>query len=79
MKNILLAVIVTTSLISCTKECETTNPVCLETPPTSELCLAHFERWFYNDQTNTCEKISYSGCSVKGFETKEECKECDCN
>jgi hypothetical protein len=79
MNNLLLAATLTIGLISCSKECESVNPICKETPPTQELCLAYFERWFYNEQTNNCEKISYSGCSIKGFETKIECQECGCN
>ena len=79
MKNFLLAVTFIVGLSSCTKECETINPVCKETPATDELCLAVFERWFYNEKTNNCEQLSYSGCSEYGFETKIECEECDCN
>ena len=81
MKNFLFIIIVTvtTGLFSCTKECESTNPICKESPPTTEICLAVFERWFYNEETNSCEQKSYSGCSEYGFETKVECEECECN
>lgn len=61
-------------------ECESIdNPICNETPPTNEECLAYFNPWFYNGETNTCEQISYSGCSAKGFETKAACETCKCN
>jgi hypothetical protein len=66
-------------LISCTKDCEPQIATCNEKPPTDELCEAYFERWFYDKDKNKCEQIGYSGCSQKGFETKEECKECECN
>ena len=65
---------------SCQNDCEMSNdPVCLETPPTDELCLAAFERWFYVEATSQCELIGYSGCSQKGFATEEACTSCGCN
>ncbi len=79
MKNFLLAITLTLGLSSCSKECETTNPVCNESAPTAEICLAVFQRWFYNEETNSCEQITYSGCSEYGFETKAACQECECN
>ena len=63
---------------SCKKECEINNPVCLETPPTDEVCQAYFERWFYNKGSDKCEMIGYSGCSQKGFESQGECENCGC-
>ncbi len=65
-------------LISCNKDCEVTNSVCNETPPTNELCHAAFDRWFYDKESNKCEQIGYSGCSLKGFATEQECEECKC-
>ncbi len=55
------------------------NPTCQETPPMDEECLAHFNTWFYDSDTNTCEQIAYSGCNAKGFETKAACESCKCN
>ncbi|MEN8249563.1 MAG: BPTI/Kunitz domain-containing protein [Bacteroidota bacterium] len=55
---------------------ELKNMTCYDTPPTDEMCTAYFERWFYNESTNSCEKIGYSGCSQYGFETQEECEKC---
>lgn len=49
---------------------------CRDTVPTSELCQAAFQRWFYNPNHNNCELISYSGCSQKGFASKEDCEKC---
>lgn len=68
------------SIVSCEKEkdCQDTNPVCIETPPTDELCEAYFQRWFYNNEIKSCEQVGYSGCSQYGFETKEECENCGC-
>jgi hypothetical protein len=45
----------------------------------NEACQAYFQTWFYNKNTNSCEQIGYSGCSSKGFPTKEECEACKCN
>jgi len=60
-------------------DCTTTdNPVCQESVPTNELCQAAFQTWFFNPDTRICEQIGYSGCSPKGFATKEECEACDC-
>lgn len=62
---------------SCKKsECVAVDERCNDTPPTQEMCTAHFERWFYNASTNTCVLVPYSGCSVKGFETEAECNSC---
>jgi hypothetical protein len=65
--------------ISCSKkECEIKNPICNEIVPTNELCAAVFKRWFYDAGLNSCKEISYSGCSKKGFATKQECEQCKC-
>lgn len=66
------------NLVGCSKDCESQSTTCSETPLTGEDCLAFFQRWFYNKETNTCERVGYSGCSLKGFDTEEECKECAC-
>ena len=84
MKNILiLASLVLLSFSSCNKKncptnCAPQNAACADVPPTNELCQAAFNRWFYNSTTGQCAQIGYSGCSQKGFETKQECDECDC-
>ena len=49
---------------------------CSDTVPTDELCLAYFERWFYDDATQTCTEIGYSGCEEYGFSTQAECEDC---
>ena len=82
MKNIVfLAFLLAIVFIipSCEKDCDFDNPVCAETPPTDEACLAYFERWFYDSEANKCEKIGYSGCTQKGFATMEECESCGCD
>ncbi|RQO32175.1 hypothetical protein DBR32_00745 [Taibaiella sp. KBW10] len=65
-------------LSSCSKKCKTAGGACNDTVPTNEACLAYFQRWFYNPQTNTCELKAYSGCSAKGFATEAECNTCKC-
>ena len=68
------------TLISCKEDnCVSLDPICNETVPTNEVCLAVFERWFYDSSTSSCEKIGYSGCEEYGFATKEECETCQCN
>lgn len=67
------------ALGSCKSPCEPENPVCYETPPENELCQAAFNRWFFDAESNSCEQIGYSGCSARGFATKEDCEACKCN
>ncbi|MGB0934060.1 MAG: BPTI/Kunitz domain-containing protein [Lishizhenia sp.] len=76
-KNILLLSILTT--FSCKKDVCTVPSACTDLPNQTGVCLAYFESWFYNESTNQCEKIGYSGCNANGFETKEECELCACN
>ena len=66
------------TLVVCKKDCGSKVATCQEEPP-NEPCLAYFETWFYNQTNNNCEKIGYSGCSKKGFETENDCKQCECN
>ena len=49
---------------------------CNETPPTDETCEAWFTRWFYDKSTGSCTEIGYSGCTMKGFESKDACEAC---
>lgn len=72
-------------LISCNDiedekfECDNTNLGCSQVPPTNEICLAFFQKWFYDNQSKTCNMVSYSGCSDLGFKTKVECEACNCD
>jgi len=52
---------------------------CTVQPPTNEICAAYFENWFFNNTSNTCELIGYSGCNPHGFDTQAECETCICN
>lgn len=52
---------------------------CYDRPPKREMCDAFFVRWFYNEGTNRCEQIGYSGCTQAGFETQRECEACRCD
>ena len=47
-------------------------------PPQDELCQAYFERWFFDENSNTCQLIGYSGCSETGFASQEDCQQCLC-
>lgn len=79
MKKVIFGLAIFAGVYACKKDCNNINQTCKETPPKTEVCTAYFERWFYNEQTNKCEKKAYSGCSEYGFETESECKECECN
>ena len=76
---LIMLLTLTIGLTNCSKGCESKVATCNESPPDDEECLAFFDRWFYNSDKNKCEEIGYSGCSQKGFETEEKCKECECN
>ncbi|MDH5603752.1 MAG: BPTI/Kunitz-type proteinase inhibitor domain-containing protein [Cyclobacteriaceae bacterium] len=80
MKKVLtISLFITLFAVSCTKDCpESEMAMCLETAPENELCMAYFERWFFQKKSNTCEMIAYSGCSEKGFDTREACEACTC-
>lgn len=58
--------------------CPSPQGTCAEQEPIGEACAAYFERWFYDEETNKCIKISYSGCTPKGFETQQACEACKC-
>lgn len=80
MKQLIVIFSLLFCTVSCTKDCtDSQQTKCSETPVTGTTCAAYFESWFYNQGTNTCELIGYSGCSPVGFTTKEECESCDCN
>lgn len=75
--SFIILFIITLSWMAC--DDENCYPVeCEIQPPTDELCLAYFENWFYNAETNACELIGYSGCESYGFETQAECETCIC-
>jgi hypothetical protein len=79
MKQIVVLICILLSFVSCKKDCETKNVTCEETVPVNEACLAFFTRWFYDEASNSCKQIGYSGCSQKGFVTQQECEICLCN
>ncbi len=78
-KRIILLLLAGMALGSCKKECTLNNSTCKDFPPTGELCTASFSRWFYDQESNSCEQIGYSGCSVRGFATQQECEQCACD
>lgn len=71
------------TLEECEKKCrhhqEHTKPFDAKTschlPPQMGDCKAFFERYFFNDTTNTCQSFVYSGChgNANNFESEEEC------
>lgn len=73
-----LCVCMAMSFTQCTRDCEPKSETCKEVPPTNELCMAAFQRWFFDANNNNCKQVSYSGCSAKGFATQQECEACKC-
>ena len=79
-KNIVIGIILGSFLFSCNKNCPNIeNETCQDQPPSSEVtCLASFETWFYNEDSNKCELKGYSGCHALGFATEQVCHSCKC-
>ncbi len=78
MKSLLI-IIASLFVLGCSKTCDNQEkPGCQDTPPTDELCLAYFTRWFYNSDSNSCEEIGYGGCNEWGFDNRQECEACRC-
>ncbi|TNE55701.1 MAG: hypothetical protein EP338_02710 [Bacteroidetes bacterium] len=78
-KKWMLGLFVLGALYSCEKnKKKVLSTKCQEQVPTDQVCQAHFERWFYNQETGNCEQKSYGGCNTYGFETREAC-ECECD
>ena len=67
--------------LSCKKEqhCGSNDSACRDSPPIGEMCTAAFSRWFYDENSNSCELIGYSGCSMRGFATQAACEQCACD
>lgn len=60
-------------------DCEPELEKCHESPrKNGTTCMARFTSWFFDKETNECYEALYSGCSQKGFKTKEECEACKC-
>jgi len=80
-KILISVIILTLSLVfaSCSKNCDTKPTTCNDTPLSNDLCFSYDENWFYIEEDNSCELIGYSSCSVKGFESKQDCEACKCN
>lgn len=80
MKRLLFILPITMFSIQCNKDCAEKPTTCQEQPITNgTTCQAYWESWVYNDETNKCEYIGYSGCGPIGFETEKECEVCECN
>lgn len=63
----------------CSDNCPDRVSACTDSPPTTELCQAYFQRWFFDASTNQCQQIGYSGCGQYGFATQAECEACRCS
>lgn len=65
-------------LLGCSNNCPNQAAACTDFPPTDELCQAYFQRWFFDESTNQCQQIGYSGCGQYGFATQVDCEACGC-
>ena len=78
MTNKLKILTLTLLISACSTDDCNASEACADVVPTDELCQAYFERWFFNDVSKSCYLAAYSGCSQKGFESKEACEKCKC-
>ncbi len=61
----------------CKKDCE--KPAACELEPDPGICEAYMPRWYYDADAGRCKEFIYGGCGgTVPFETKEECKACQC-
>ena len=77
-KIIILSLLAFSILPGCKEDC-VQDAKCSEQPETGGTCLAYFENWIYNPDSEECEFKGYSGCSPIGFDTEAECEKCDCD
>lgn len=67
---ILLTLVIFTS---CTKTVEV-NKLCIQKPEAGN-CRAYFERYYFNQETNQCDKFYWGGCAGSvPFKTISLCK-----
>ncbi len=79
LTRLFILIVFTLAVSSCAKECDKGIDICQDEVPNNEPCEAYYKRWFYNKKKNRCDEISYSGCTEKGFATKIECEQCECD
>ena len=80
MKRLLFLPFFSLLFIQCDKNCAEKPSTCEEQPASSGItCQAYWESWVYDEATNNCEYVGYSGCGPIGFETEKECEACECN
>lgn len=78
-KLAIILLLASAAATGCKKDQSVRTPApaaCQDTPPANEMCAAAFSRWFYNQRADQCQLVNYSGCSQKGFATKQECENC---
>ncbi len=69
------------NFLGCSKKCDDKIDTCYEKVPSQNgvICQAFWTSWIYNEDNNKCEQVGYSGCGPVGFETEDECKQCECH
>jgi len=80
MKRYLFIGVLMLTFSSCKRECmKNQEAACLEQAPDGTTCMAYWESWVYNPETDNCEFKGYSGCSPIGFDTEAACEDCECH
>jgi hypothetical protein len=65
---------------ACDKECDASKAEACEVyVPANESCQTQFKRWFYDESSNSCQLVEYTGCTQRGFETQSDCQICVCD
>jgi len=82
LKLIIFALLIT-GISSCSDDdvsCEDTpNSPCCQSPEVGP-CNAAFPRFYFDNETGSCQEFVWGGCNgVVPFETLEECEACQCN
>lgn len=65
---------------ACDKDCDASKTdACEVYVPANEPCQTEFKRWFYDEGSNSCQLVEYTGCTQRGFETQSDCQVCVCD
>lgn len=67
-------------LSACDKTCDASKEsVCEAYVPANESCQTTYSKWFYDEGSNTCQLVTYTGCTQRGFESEAACQVCICD
>jgi hypothetical protein len=75
---LILTLICSILLFGCNKDAVTNSNCNLE--PDSGNCEAYIPKYYFDQQSGTCEEFIWGGCGgTVLFDTLEECEDCECN